>query len=106
MAGKGTRAWLLATSGDKPGTRLAVRSSVLFRPSMSIQSDPLRPHPLLEDYYGSEGERRRRVVAWFDKSAPDYDWVNHAVSFGSGSWYRREALLRAGLAAGMSALDV
>jgi demethylmenaquinone methyltransferase/2-methoxy-6-polyprenyl-1,4-benzoquinol methylase len=69
-------------------------------------SDPLRPHPLLHDYYGSEGERRRRVVAWFDESAPDYDWVNQAISFGSGSRYRREALLRAGLAAGMSALDV
>jgi demethylmenaquinone methyltransferase/2-methoxy-6-polyprenyl-1,4-benzoquinol methylase len=73
---------------------------------MAIQSDPLRPHPLLEDYYTSEGERRRRIISWFDESAPDYDWMNQAVSFGSGSWYRRQALLRAGLAAGMSALDV
>jgi demethylmenaquinone methyltransferase / 2-methoxy-6-polyprenyl-1,4-benzoquinol methylase len=70
------------------------------------ERDPLRPHPLLTTYYSDEGERRRRVVSWFDESAPDYDWVNQAISFGSGARYRREALLRAGLAAGMSALDV
>jgi demethylmenaquinone methyltransferase/2-methoxy-6-polyprenyl-1,4-benzoquinol methylase len=75
-------------------------------PASDRPSDPIRPHPLLHDYYGSEGERRRRVVAWFDESAPDYDWVNQAISFGSGVRYRREALVRAGLAAGMSALDV
>jgi demethylmenaquinone methyltransferase/2-methoxy-6-polyprenyl-1,4-benzoquinol methylase len=75
-------------------------------PETDPPSDPLRPHPLLPGYYGSEGERRRRVVAWFDESAPDYDWVNQAISFGSGVRYRREALERAGLAAGMSALDV
>ena len=69
-------------------------------------SAPLRPHPLLKEYYGSEGERRRCIVGWFDESAPDYDWVNRVLSFGTGSRYRREALLRAGLAAGMSALDV
>jgi demethylmenaquinone methyltransferase / 2-methoxy-6-polyprenyl-1,4-benzoquinol methylase len=70
------------------------------------ESNPLRPHPLLAGYYATEGERRRQVVSWFDESAPDYDWVNQAISFGSGARYRREALLRAGLAAGMCALDV
>jgi len=69
-------------------------------------TDPIRPHPLLPQYYGSEGERRRQVRAWFDESAPDYDWMNQAISLGSGSRYRRETLLRAGLTAGMSALDV
>jgi len=73
---------------------------------MALESEPLRPHPLLRGYHGSEGERRRGVVAWFDESAPDYDWVNQVMSFGSGARYRREALLRSGLAAGMSALDV
>jgi demethylmenaquinone methyltransferase/2-methoxy-6-polyprenyl-1,4-benzoquinol methylase len=69
-------------------------------------TDPIRPHPPLAEYYSNEGDRRRRVVAWFDASAPDYDWMNRALSFGSGSRYRREALLRAGLAPGMRALDV
>jgi demethylmenaquinone methyltransferase/2-methoxy-6-polyprenyl-1,4-benzoquinol methylase len=75
-------------------------------PEMMSASDPLRPHPPLQEYYGSEGERRRRIVGWFDESAPDYDWVNRVLSFGSGSRYRRDALLEAGLAAGMSHLDV
>jgi len=67
---------------------------------------PLRPHPLLERYYAGEAGRRRQVDEWFDEAAPDYDWINQALSFGSGNRYRREALLRAGLAAGMSLLDV
>lgn len=72
----------------------------------SAPGDPLRPHPPLPRYYDSEGERRRRVTAWFDESAPDYDWVSQTMSFGSGDRYRGEALVRNGLAAGMSALDV
>lgn len=65
----------------------------------------LPPHPLLTHYYANEEQRRKQVGAWFDEAAPDYDWVNQAMSFGSGRWYRRQALLRAGLTAGMSALD-
>ena len=68
-------------------------------------SVPLRPHPLLTDYYADEAQRRKRVSSWFNEAAPDYDWINQALSFGSGAWYRKQALLRAGLAAGMSALD-
>lgn len=66
---------------------------------------PLPPHPLLTRYYADEVQRRKRVGSWFDEAAPDYDWINQAFSFGSGAWYRKQALLRAGLAAGMSALD-
>lgn len=66
---------------------------------------PLRPHPLLTRYYADEAQRRKRVGTWFDKAAPDYDWINQAMSFGSGARYRKQALLRAGLARGMSALD-
>jgi demethylmenaquinone methyltransferase/2-methoxy-6-polyprenyl-1,4-benzoquinol methylase len=68
-------------------------------------ASPLRPHPLLTRYYADEEQRRRRVGSWFDQAAPDYDWVSQVMSFGSGRWYRREALLRAGLAPGMSLLD-
>jgi demethylmenaquinone methyltransferase/2-methoxy-6-polyprenyl-1,4-benzoquinol methylase len=46
------------------------------------------------------------VGVWFDQAAGDYDWLNRALSFGSGAWYRKQALLRAGLAPGMSVLDV
>jgi demethylmenaquinone methyltransferase/2-methoxy-6-polyprenyl-1,4-benzoquinol methylase len=42
----------------------------------------------------------------FDATAGDYDRVDRLLAFGSGSWYRRQALLRAGLAPGMRMLDV
>jgi demethylmenaquinone methyltransferase/2-methoxy-6-polyprenyl-1,4-benzoquinol methylase len=69
------------------------------------RSGPLRPHPLLARYYRNEEQRRRQVDAWFDEAASDYDWINQAMSLGAGHRYRREALLRAGLAEGMSLLD-
>jgi len=64
------------------------------------------PHPILRDYYRDEDERRRRVTALFDAAAGHYDWINRMMSLGSGRRYRREALLRAGLAPGMHLLDV
>jgi len=42
----------------------------------------------------------------FDAAAADYDRVDRLLAFGSGAWYRRQALLRAGLAPGMRMLDV
>jgi demethylmenaquinone methyltransferase/2-methoxy-6-polyprenyl-1,4-benzoquinol methylase len=68
-------------------------------------SAPLPPHPLLERYYRNEEERRSRIGTMFDEAATDYDWINQALSFGSGAWYRKQALLRAGLEPGMRVLD-
>jgi demethylmenaquinone methyltransferase / 2-methoxy-6-polyprenyl-1,4-benzoquinol methylase len=73
---------------------------------MTSEPTPLRPHPLLTQHYADEPSRRRQVQSWFDESATDYDWISQAMSLGSGSFYRRQALLRAGLAPGMQALDV
>jgi demethylmenaquinone methyltransferase/2-methoxy-6-polyprenyl-1,4-benzoquinol methylase len=42
----------------------------------------------------------------FNHTAPDYDRVESVLAFGSGSWYRRRALLRSGLRPGMRVLDV
>lgn len=67
--------------------------------------DPLRPHPVLTRYYQDEEQRLRRVSAWFDEAAGDYDWLNQAASFGSGARYRKQALVRCGLTEGMSLLD-
>jgi demethylmenaquinone methyltransferase/2-methoxy-6-polyprenyl-1,4-benzoquinol methylase len=50
--------------------------------------------------------RRRYTRRMFDSSAADYDRVDRLFAFGSGSWYRRQALRRGGLAAGMRMLDV
>jgi len=68
--------------------------------------DPLRPHPLLTRYHANEQERRREVNRWFDESAAHYDFITQAMSLGSGHWYRKQALLRAGLAEGMRVLDI
>ncbi len=73
---------------------------------MTDQTAPIPPHPVLDRYYRSEEERRSRIGAWFNEAASDYDWINQAASFGTGSWYRKQALLRAGLKPGMSLLDV
>lgn len=64
------------------------------------------PHPPLTDYYGKAEERETWVRDIFDETAPWYDWATRFLSFGSGDWYRREALKRAGLAPGMKLLDL
>jgi demethylmenaquinone methyltransferase/2-methoxy-6-polyprenyl-1,4-benzoquinol methylase len=66
----------------------------------------LRPHPTLTDYYEDEGQRRHFVGRLFDRTANHYNWINRIMSFGTGERYRRDAMLRAGLAPGMSVLDV
>lgn len=65
----------------------------------------LAPHPTLQDYY-KDDSRREFISDLFDKTAHHYDWIIRAMSLGSGDWYRKQALLRAGLATGMDVLDV
>lgn len=64
------------------------------------------PHPVLSDYYPAESERRQFLDEIFDETSVDYDRVERLIGFGSGSWYRQQALLRAGLARGMRVVDV
>ena len=64
------------------------------------------PHAPLSRYYGTEGERSRWVCGIFSRTAGDYDRIEWLLGLGTGSWYRRRALVRAGLAAGMTVLDV
>jgi demethylmenaquinone methyltransferase/2-methoxy-6-polyprenyl-1,4-benzoquinol methylase len=68
---------------------------------------PVAPHPALPRYYEpSPGGKRSFVRRIFDGTAPDYDRVERMMALGSGSWYRRRALTRSGLVAGMQVLDV
>jgi demethylmenaquinone methyltransferase/2-methoxy-6-polyprenyl-1,4-benzoquinol methylase len=46
------------------------------------------------------------VSRLFDEAASDYDAVSALMTFGSGAWYRRAALQRAGLGPGMRVLDI
>ena len=66
----------------------------------------LAPHPHLRQYYRDEAERRLYLNRSFDAAAQYYDRLSWLLGFGSDVWYRRQALLRAGLAPGMSMLDV
>ena len=64
------------------------------------------PHPPLRDYYLHEAERGSWVRQLFDRTAGDYDRIERVMAWGSGSWYRRRALRRAGLSPGMRVLDI
>jgi demethylmenaquinone methyltransferase/2-methoxy-6-polyprenyl-1,4-benzoquinol methylase len=69
-------------------------------------SEVLRPHTPLPDYYCDEAEHRQFLRRIFDDTAPDYDRIERVLALGSGPWYRRAALRRAGLSAGAEVLDV
>ena len=64
------------------------------------------PHPPLTAYYAAEVDRDAFVRDLFDRTAGSYDRINAAFSLGSGAWYRRRALRRAGLRPGQAMLDV
>jgi demethylmenaquinone methyltransferase/2-methoxy-6-polyprenyl-1,4-benzoquinol methylase len=64
------------------------------------------PHAPLSDYYEGEKGRKEFVRQVFDETAEDYDRIERMMAMGSGPWYRRRALARSGLAAGMDVLDV
>jgi demethylmenaquinone methyltransferase/2-methoxy-6-polyprenyl-1,4-benzoquinol methylase len=66
------------------------------------------PHQPLPAYYrdGDEAERERFLRATFDSTAVDYNRLERILGLGTGSWYRRQALQRAGLRPGMDVVDV
>jgi demethylmenaquinone methyltransferase/2-methoxy-6-polyprenyl-1,4-benzoquinol methylase len=69
-------------------------------------ADPIRPHPVLPEYYGEASQREQFVRRIFDETAEWYDDIIAMLSFGSGNAYRRMALQRAGLTSGMRLLDL
>lgn len=66
----------------------------------------LPPQPHLQQYYKTDDEKREFVRGLFDRGASGYDRAEGIMALGTGKWYRRKALERAGLKAGMSILDV
>lgn len=67
---------------------------------------PITPHPEFRSYYGAARGKREFLRDIFNETARDYDRVERCLAIGSGSWYRRQALRRAGLTRGMNVLDV
>lgn len=64
------------------------------------------PHAPLTEYYQTEQDRQAFLKKIFDDTAPDYDRIERMMALNTGPWYRRGALVRAGLKPGMKVLDV
>ena len=64
------------------------------------------PHVPLTDYYPGEQDRQAFLRKIFDDTAADYDRIEAMLAWGTGSRYRRQALVRGGLKPGMKVLDV
>ncbi len=66
----------------------------------------IAPHAPLPEFYPEPARRQAFVDELFDEGARDYERICNLMSFGTGAWYRKNALRRAGLAPGMRVLDV
>jgi demethylmenaquinone methyltransferase / 2-methoxy-6-polyprenyl-1,4-benzoquinol methylase len=66
----------------------------------------LPPHPTINHWYNSPETKRGFLRELFDATAGDYDSTETLLALGTGRWYRRDALKRSGLVAGMKVLDV
>lgn len=67
---------------------------------------PLQADPQFDSYFSTETERREKTREMFDSAAFAYDRAEGITALGTGAWYRRYALSRAGLGEGMRVLDV
>jgi demethylmenaquinone methyltransferase/2-methoxy-6-polyprenyl-1,4-benzoquinol methylase len=67
---------------------------------------PTPPHPVLDEYYRTADDRQSFVSELFDGAAEHYERVGRMFDWGTGNWFRRRALRRAGLYRGMRLLDV
>ena len=66
----------------------------------------MRPHESIAGRYEDDEGKRQFVRDLFNRGAPHYDRIGRVGFFGTGHLHRRRALERAGLRAGMDALDV
>ncbi len=57
-------------------------------------------------YYANPARRPGAARALFNNFAKHYDLINHIFSLGSGSWYRRTCLRKAGVGPGAMVVDV
>lgn len=75
-----------------------------------MSNDPERSaagaHALAEGYYADPTGRQSAARDLFNQSAQYYDWVNRLFSLGSGAWYRRFCLRRAGVRPGVKLADI
>ncbi len=65
-----------------------------------------KPHAALPEHYSDPTAKQTFLRQIFDDAAPHYEAIARLGFFGSGQWYRKDALRRAGLRPGMRVLDV
>jgi demethylmenaquinone methyltransferase/2-methoxy-6-polyprenyl-1,4-benzoquinol methylase len=61
---------------------------------------------LIAGYYADPPNRLSFARELFNRTAQHYDPVNRLLSLGSGAWYRRTCLQRAGLRSGLQVVDI
>lgn len=94
------------SAAHQPGSG-PVRSRAIIRRMVNQSSgNSALPHAPLPAYYADEDEHQRFLRRIFDETARDYDRIESILAMGSGPWYRRSALQRAGLRAGDAVVDV
>ncbi|HXX11973.1 MAG TPA: class I SAM-dependent methyltransferase [Burkholderiales bacterium] len=72
-----------------------------------METDPrFTPHRALAPYYQTQEDKQAFLRTIFDESAAYYERIVGWGFFGTGNWYRRAALKRAGLETGMQVVDV
>jgi len=71
-----------------------------------MKTETTTPHPPLRSHYQSLEDKQGFLRAAFDAAAPFYEGIARWGFFGSGQWYRKQALQRAGLRPGMKIVDV
>lgn len=69
-------------------------------------TDDARAEALVAAYYADPARRLTLMRDLFNRSARYYNLVNLLVSLGSGAWYRRFCLRRAGLRPGKIVVDI
>jgi demethylmenaquinone methyltransferase/2-methoxy-6-polyprenyl-1,4-benzoquinol methylase len=66
----------------------------------------MQPHPILTQHYSGSSEKQDFLNTLFNRGASSYDRICGLGFFGTGLWYRKMSLQRAGLRKGMKLLDV
>lgn len=64
------------------------------------------PHQVLDPHYRAAEDKQAFLRKVFDDAAAHYERIAGWGFLGTGDWYRRRALTRAGLVAGMRVVDV
>jgi len=72
----------------------------------NTQDRPEASAKAIDAYYANPARQPGPVRVLFNRTARHYNLINQIFSLGSGAWYRRSCLRKAGIAPGMTVVDV